>query len=264
MRRPSLPPLLLGAFGSVFLLSGCAREPSGSSTAVLGRQVVISMTVRGNIDLADDYYFVCFNVNNTSENGFTGPVPVVTDFQSGGNGFAGGAFSSFVEIHQGQPQSNFGIYSVSSNLLTPSYLGQPINGNISNGTLTFEIPLSDIASASGIAESSISSVEVNFITTNDVSTNPNDTTIKYFDALGNPELGQLNDFVTIPTAQDTTYSDSTFNDEGSDDVAAFSTSASSTNPSQTNFSSTVQVLPDQTPTTVANVDITGWTVTFNG
>ncbi|MBV9850910.1 MAG: hypothetical protein JO250_14655 [Armatimonadetes bacterium] len=265
-------------FGAALLLpAGCAKGPPGSpttGTSLTGKLLTVSLTVRGQIDPTNSYYFVVFNVNNTSRNGFTGPVPVVTDFERGGNGFAGGSFSHFVEIHQGQPVqsasggNNFGIYSVDPTLLTPTVQGAPIQAQITttqspNDTLRFEIPLSALAT-NDVSVSDISTLQVNFITTNIVPTNPQDTTPKYFDAIGDPRQGQLNDFISISTAQDTTYTNTALGYAATDHVATYSTN---TGTSQTNYDSSVQVVPDQTqtqPVNIPNLNIVSWSITFSG
>ncbi len=265
------------------LPAGCAKGPAGmtSTTTGLGaggRQLVVQMQVQGSIDLSNGYYFVCFNITPSStsaplaNNGFTGPVPVITDFQSGGNGFAGGAFTTFVEIHQGQPQSSFGVYAIASDLHTVRYLGQPINASISGGTVTFQIPLADIETGSQFStgttytDADISQLEVNFINTDNISSNPQDTTPKNFDALGDPLSstvgGGLNGFVTIPATQDTTYQSGTFSQEGPNDVATFTPSASATG--QTNFDNAVQLYSPQTSAVATRLDITNWSITFTG
>ena len=100
-------------------------------------------------------------------------------------------------------------------------------------------------------------------------TDPNNTSIvKNFDALGDPRLGQLNAFVTLQTAQDTTYSNDTLGgSEPANDVATYATNTSG---SQTDFSSSVQVVPDQTPAGIANLDIAdvsslpAWSIEIRG
>jgi hypothetical protein len=107
---------------------------------------------------------------------------------------------------------------------------------------------------------------VNFINTDNISNNPQDTTPKDFDALGNPLSstagGGLNGFVTIPATQDTTYQNGTFGQEGADDVATFAPSASATG--QTNYDSAVQLYSPQTSSAAADLDITNWSITFTG
>ncbi len=274
----------LGGAALALLPAGCARGPSGTTSTGTGgisgggRQLTVQMQVRGNVDLANDYYFVCFNITPAStgaplaRNGFTGPVPVITDFESGGNGFAGGAFTTYVEIHQGQVQSSFGVYAIGADLHTTRYLGQPVNANISGGTVTFQIPLAYIEAGSNFfngntyTDASISQLEVNFINSDNISNNPQDTTPKDFDALGNPlssiGSGGLNGFVTIPATQDTTYQNGTFGQEGPDDVATFTPGASAT--SQTNYDNSVQLYSPQSSPVAANLDIINWSITFTG
>ncbi len=274
-------PFWTGLGAALLLLpAGCAKGPPGSPTGggsnITGRQLIISMTVRGNIDLANDYYYAVFNVNGATRNGFTGPVPVVTDFERGGNGFAGGAFCLYVECHQGAGTTTgtpLGIYGVDSTLLTPTYIGPPVQESVNGGTFQVQIPLADIATAyanqtgTSFTESDITNLEVNFIATNVVPVNPQSTSVKYFDALGDPRLGQTNAFVTIPTTQDTTYTNDTLGgQEPTEDVATYSPG---TNTSQTDYSSSVQVVPDQSPANIANLDIAdaggpAWSIEIRG
>ena len=268
MTRHSLPAFLGAA---LFLLpSGCAKGPSGSPTgggsSITGRLLIVTMTVRGQIDPTNDYYFVLFNVNNTARNGFTGPVPVVTDFERGGNGFAGGNFSHYVEVHQnaGPPSAsgstNFGFYGIASDLLTtsgPAGLIQALftSTNAPNDTLTFEIPLSSLAT-SDISAANISNLEVNFIATDKVPINPQDTSTKNFDALGDASGGGgLNDYATIYVGTNVNGTDA------ANDVASY---APATNSPQ-NVPYSVDSNQNQTqPSNIPNLDITNWSVTFSG
>ena len=81
----------------------------------------------------------------------TGPVPVVA--VPYGNGFAAGAFTNYVEYHNGQPGgTNFGFWTISSDLLTPSYLGSSspylVTSQAGSNTFTVQIPLAALATAS--------------------------------------------------------------------------------------------------------------------
>ena len=276
MIRTPLPALL----GVALLLMpvGCAKGPSGSPSggSVTGKQLFITMRVRGQVDLANDFYYVVFNVNGTPINGFTGPVPVVTDFQRSGNGFAGGAFTCYVLCHQNQPQgSNFSVNAISADLLTPRYLARPVQESVAGNTLSFQVPLADIAAATAaqtgasFTEAQISTLQVNFITTNVNPVNPQDTTTKYFDALGAPpttgSINSVNNFVTLSTAQDTTYTNAIgVTPEQPNDVATYTG-----NVTQGSLSA-VQIVPDQTPPAIANLDIAdagglpAWSVEIRG
>ena len=222
----------------------------------MGRQMVVTVKVRGKVDLENDYYYVVFNVNGVPRNGFTGPVPVVTDFQRGGNGFAGGAFTCFVEGHRGEPQgSDFGIYRIGSDGLSRTYQSAPLEESVSGDTLSFRLPLSVLASASGLSEAQVTTLQVNIIATDVVPTSPNDTTNKDFDALGDPRTGDTDDFVTLSTRQATTYNNfSSVTPEGPGDVASYDGDGH------------ISVVPGQdgptakVPANITALDIVDWTI----
>ena len=267
MQRNFLPAVL----GAMLLLTpgGCAKGPSGSPTnggggggGITGRLLVVTMTVRGQIDPTHDYYFVLFNDNNASRNGFMGPVPVVTDFQSGGNGFAGGNFSHYVEVHQnaGPPSStgdtDFGFYSIGTDLLTRSAPGELIQAlitttNSPNDTLTFQIPLSSLAT-SDISASALSNLEINFIATDNVPVNPQDTTTKNFDSLGDARAGgELNAFATVYVGTNAAGTDP------ANDVATYTPATNS--PAMVPYT----VSPGQATPAIADLDITNWSISFS-
>lgn len=259
---------LRAVLGTALLLlpAGCAKGPNGPlGNTGLGKQLVITMTVRGQIDLVNDYYFVVFNVNDIARNGFTGPVPVVTDFERSGNGFGGGAFTAFVECHQGQGQgASFSINAISSDLLTPTYIGQPTQATVSGNTFQFTIPLAAIAQASSmstgtsISEGQIQNLEINFINTNVVPVDPQFTGVKYFDALGDPTANSTNDFIQISPGENTQYMNATsppVEQEG--DVATYDGAGN------------IAVVQGQGPTdtppaAISNLDIINWTLSING
>ncbi len=248
---------IMAALSSVGSVRAAPPRPSGGG---LGRQIVVTLRVRGRVDLTNDYYYALFNVNGQSRNGFSGPVPVVTDFQRGGNGFAGGAFTLFVEGHQGEPRgSDFGLYAAGPDLRSRSYLGSPIQESVSGDTLTFRMPLAAIAQASNLPESQILTLQVNFVATNVVPVNPQDTTIKYFDSLGDPRDGDLNAYLTLSPAQATTYRNFTsVRPEAPGDVASYGGPGG------------VTVVPgqdgptDKVPAALTAIDIVDWTLEIRG
>jgi len=227
--------------------------------------LVVTVTVAGGMDPVDDYYYVLFS-NSGDTQGSTGPVPVVAP--PWGNGFAAGTFTSYVEFHSPQPNgSDFGIYSVvPGSINSPNagaYQGQPINAQISNNTITFQIPLSALAT-SAIPAQSIKYVQVNFLATNVVPTDPNYSGSKYFDALGDSvQPSSVDDFITIPVSQSAVFQNGQggLSQEPTGDVA----SASSNNSFVNIPDSASDVLSGTSPTppatgTAADLDIVNWSL----
>ena len=175
----------------LLLPAGCAKSPGGGSTSpVSGPQLIVTMTVAGNIN-PSYYYYVLFNVNNTpgpNNSSVTGPVPVVA--APYGNGYAAGAFTNYVEYNSGQPGgTNFNYYAVDPTLFNSQVLGQSrlIQAQASGNTLTFQLPLAYLATSS-VTAAQINSLQVNFITTNVVPPNGQNISVpKYFDALYPPQ-----------------------------------------------------------------------------
>jgi hypothetical protein len=177
--------------------AGCAKSPAGGGTSpASGPQLLISLTLGTQPTTTINtnyYYYILFNVNNTPgpvSSGPTGPVPVVTNADFVGNGYAAGAFSHYVEFHIPQPGSNngFDYYPVNADLVTPEQPtpGQLIAATTDGVTLSFRIPLAYLA-ASGVSADDINRLEINFVTTNfipGVGTEP--TTPKYLDSLSVP------------------------------------------------------------------------------
>jgi hypothetical protein len=245
--------------------AGCAKSPPNSVSGS-GPQLIVSMTVEGGLDPVDDYYYVLFtNTGNTNSNS-GGPVPVVAP--PWGNGFAAGTFTGYVEFHTNQPGgSDFGIYSEPSadysSSSTGNYVGQPINEQVSSNTITFQIPLSALATST-IPTSSIQDLQVNFVNTDVVPTDPNYSGSKYFDALGDSvEPSSANDYITIPVTQSATFQNGQGGlvDEPTGDVA----SATSSNSFVNIPDSASDVLPGTTVTppatgTAGDLDIVNWSI----
>ncbi len=191
VRRTLISWPLLAAL--LLLPAGCAKSPStGSSSPVSGPQLLVTMTVAGNIN-PNYYYYVLFNVNNTpgpNNTSVTGPVPVVTSADNTGNGYAAGAFTNYVEYNGGVPGgTNFNYYVVDKTLFNSQPLGTGylIQKQASGNTLTFQIPLSALATST-VSATAISSLQVNFIATNVVPQSGQSlSTPKYFDALYPPQ-----------------------------------------------------------------------------
>ncbi len=225
--RPLLVLLLL-------LPTGCAKSPSsGSTSPVSGPQLIVSMTVAGNIN-PNYYYYILFNVNNTpgpSNTSVTGPVPVVA--APYGNGYAAGAFTNYVEYNSGVPGgTNFNYFApiANTNLLQSVTLGQGklIQPQVVNSNeLVFQLPLAYLATSTVTADQ-INTLEINFIATNVVPVNgQNITTAKYFDCLYPPQQAG-NSYATLlvrdasGTLLTKNYTNATSGvNEGSGDVAQY-------------------------------------------
>ncbi len=217
-----LLPLLAGL---LLVPAGCAKSPSGiSGNSTSGPQVTVSMTVAGTLN-PNYYYFILFNATGAVAGAKpVGPIPVFA--APYGNGFAAGAFTNYVQYHNGQPGgTNLGFWTISSDLLTPSYLGSSspylVQSEVGSNTFTVQIPLADLANA-GTPAAAIQNLEVNFIATN-VLPPPSDTlTAKYVDALYPTNVsGNLNSFVIIPTTQSGIYQNSDQNIEPAGDVTQY-------------------------------------------
>ena len=249
---PLLAALLL-------LPAGCAKSPStGGSSPVSGPQLIVTMTVAGNIN-PNYYYYVLFNVNNTPGPGITsvtGPVPVVA--APYGNGYAAGAFTNYVEYNGGVPGgTNFNFYAVDSTLFNsePLGVGYLIQHQAVGNTLTFQLPLADLATPS-VSAADINSLQVNFVATNVVPANgQNITTAKYFDALYPPQQAG-NSYVNliIRDASQTLLANTFTNvgsgvNEGAGDVAQY-----------VNGAPVIVTGTTSDGVTTNDLDITGWTI----
>lgn len=255
-----LCPLLLLP---LVLTAGCAKSPSGGGASpVSGPQLLITMTVAGNIN-PNDYYYILFNVNNTpgpTGTSVTGPVPVVVSADNTGNGYAAGAYTNYVEYNGGQPSggTNFNYYAVSANLFQSQPLGpgQLIRKNTAGNTLTFQLPLAYLATTNVTADQ-INTLQINFITTNTVPQSvQNLATPKYFDALYPPS--QSSSYVTVIVR----------NPGGAVQTRTFTNTDSGVNEAAGDVAQYVSNVPvivgGTTPDGVAtaDLDITGWTISL--
>ena len=179
--------------------SGCAKSPS-TLPGTSGTQLIITMTVAGKIN-PSYVYFILFNPV-AQANQTTGPIPVVGI--PWGNGFATGQFTAFLRYDPSQPNSGYGMYQVvpGTNLLQFSPLAAPtqftpVATEPNQNQLQFQIPLSAIPT-NGVTASNL---QINFLTTDRIVTNPNDPGTKHIDALGDTRLSsQINSFITVPTS----------------------------------------------------------------
>ncbi|MDR3707454.1 MAG: hypothetical protein P4L33_04075 [Capsulimonadaceae bacterium] len=224
-------------------MAGCAKYPSSSSTSSASA-LLVSMTVAGVID-PNSYYFVVFNTSNDSA-GASGPTPVVAP--PWGNGFVSGAATHFVEYHGNLAADGYEIYRFVAGTSLQQYTAVGVPSQVTtisstSNTIQFRIPLSVLATSTILA-GAITNIQINFLTTDRIPVNPQDTSPKLFDALGNSNYGsgQLNDYITISTTTGATYNNSYENIEPAGDVQ------------QTNGSG------GYSQYNAPNLDITGWSV----
>jgi len=205
VRQVILPTILATGLLAV---SGCAKSPS-TLPASSGTQLIITMTVAGHINPGYTY-FVLFNPV-AQANQTTGPIPVVGI--PWGNGFATGAFTAFLRYDPSQPNSGYGMYQVvpGTNLLSFAPLAAPtqftpVSNEPNQNQLQFQIPLSAIPTGGVTA----TNLQINFLATDRIVTNPNDPGTKHIDALGDTRLSsQINSFITVPTATSGLFNNST-------------------------------------------------------
>ncbi len=173
----------------LMLSTGCARFPDTPAQQGV-RRLIIEMQVAGRIR-PEYHYFVLFNLSN-DPTGQAGPVPVL--IPPWGNGFAGGAFTHFMRFDRFQPQARYALYRVvpDTNLSVFQFIGVPLVvepvGADSN-RLRLEIDITQFIPDPDEARE-MRFIQMNFIATDRVPLDPNDTAPKVSDALGPPGLGQ--------------------------------------------------------------------------
>ena len=241
------------ALAATAVAGGCARFPAGTNSAT-GPQLIISMTVAGQINPTDFYFVVINNANDTT--GTAGPTPVIAE--PWGNGFVAGAATQFVEYNGSLPGDGYAVYQFipGTNLqqftaVSPPTQDTPVTTG--SNTLEFRIPLSEVAT-SNIPASSITSLQINFINTNLLPVDSTNTFFpagtKLFDALGSTPSSEVSGYFTISTTQGGSYSNSTL---GTDDVAGGTLTALGGG-----------AIQPYTQGDANNLDITSWSVQVSG
>ena len=192
-------------------LAGCARFPSTSPTT--GKQLVITMTVRGRISPVDPanpgirrYYFVAIDNDGDAR---TGPWAAIFP-PYGGNGWVTSAdahnsvgLTSFIRYDAANPNGFlYGVLPGSFFLNTtppqPLIRSELIGGG---ATLRFVVDFSQIAT-SAIPADQITQLDINFINTNSLPVTGQFDPNRQWDALG--PSGQ--NYVSIDTTTDRLYS----------------------------------------------------------
>ena len=192
-------------------LTGCAKFPTTPPTS--GKQLVLTMTVRGRIEPIDNldpgitrYYFIAID-NDNDDN--TGPWAAIFP-PYGGNGWVTSVdavnsvgMTSFAEYDAANPDGF--IYDVlpGSFFLNTSSPEPPIRSELLEGgtTLRFIVDFTQIAT-SAIPSDDITSLNINFITTNALPVDGRFVPGREWDALG--PSGQ--NYVTVDTTNDRLYS----------------------------------------------------------
>lgn len=218
--------LLLGA-GLASGLS-CARYPQQPSSVTPGtrKRLIISMTVRGEIQPSDAQvpYYYFFLINRTDDAAAAGPVPVVIGPQWG-NGFAapapqpadGQGFVGFVRYDRFQGQSGYGVYTLQNP--TTGVLQKPIDPQLQ----FFPLGPPDVAQTLQRGEKQLyfelnldrlpnpeaRFLQINFVATNNIPQGVDENAPKSWDALGNgADTDTINAWVRIDTTQNITIRNS--------------------------------------------------------
>lgn len=204
------------ALSAALALNGCARTPEGASINA-PNQLLVQVTVNGQVN-PNRFYFFAMNATDSS-NTSQGPVPVVSC--PWGNGWGAGVITHYVQIGGPNQPGQYGVYRFeqtgdpATQLLNPTYMGQPISFDNFQGTSTFRFALNldQIQTSAGTPASVLN---INIISTDRLPLNPQDCSTKLVDALG-PGTG--NNFVTIPVTASRIFRDEELNQpEGSGDV----------------------------------------------
>ena len=193
-------------------LAGCSKFPNKAVTT--GKQLVITMTVRGRINPLDEldpsvrrHYFVAIDVDNNSDIGpWAAAYPPY-----GGNGWVTSSdaensrgLTSYIQYDAANPDGY--IYGVlpGSYFLNTSAPQPVIRSEIlDNGaTIRFVVDFSQIATSS-ISADQISQININLITTNILAVGGQFVEGRQWDGLG--PSGQ--DYVTIDASKDRVYRD---------------------------------------------------------
>lgn len=206
MKTQKITYLLIGT-ALLFTLCGCAKFPS--TTGTTGRQLVVTLKVRGKISPVDAesanvlrHYFIAFD-NENNQN--VGPLAALyppyggTGWVTSQNAQQSVGLTSFIQYDAANPQGL--LYGVlpGSYFLNRTQPQPPINYEIIEGgsTIKFIVDLSQLATAT-IPVNKVKQLNVNFITTNSLpNANQLDPT-RQIDGLG--FSGQ--DYVTIDTTTD--------------------------------------------------------------
>lgn len=174
---------------AVLILSGCAKFPEQTPAPVSKDRLVITLTYAAPLN-PDFFYYIAIDLDGDPR---TGPMPALT--RPWGNGWGvpfdetlGSRIDIFVEVFR-QSAQVFRIQVFQPPYTTQS-LGPPLD-------LSFPQPnqVRVALDLRQISDPPPERLELNFISVNELKTNPNDNTPRTgFDALG----PSGNDFISIP------------------------------------------------------------------
>ena len=171
---------LVIVFAATLIASGCAKAPTGGPGSI--RRLVIEMQVAGVINPNYFYYVAIDNDGDPSD----GPAAVIAS--PWGNGWGTGSITHYVQFDNSLPQGGYGLFRIpDASLLGKIYLGPPVNfitPGPSGDTLRFTVDLDALVIAPQTTGNDIQSLEINFIATDVVPTDPAFVGPRQWDALG--------------------------------------------------------------------------------
>lgn len=196
---------MLVGLAILFTLAGCAKFPSTAPTT--GKQLVLTLKVRGRINVSDPNYHYFIAIDNDGDPN-TGPWAAVVP-PYGGNGWVTSqdaahskGLTSFIQYDASNTEGY--IYGVlpGSYFLNVSSPQPPITAQLLDGgaTLQVVVDLSQVATSS-IPVDSIKQLDINFITTNALPVNGDYVAGRIWDGLG--PSGQ--NYVDVDTTTDRLY-----------------------------------------------------------
>jgi hypothetical protein len=202
---------LIVVFAATLAACGCARAPQGGPGSV--RRLVVEMQVAGIINPNYFYYVAIDNDGDAND----GPQAIVGP--PWGNGWGTGSITHYVQFDNSLPQGGYGLFRIpDASLLGKIYLGPPVNfitPGPSGNTLRFTIDLDDLAIAPQTTGNDIQSLEINFIATDVIPTDPAFVGPRQWDALGDHSS---NTFLRLNITPGTIVSNDTEGIETANDV----------------------------------------------
>jgi hypothetical protein len=214
LARLSTPVLV----GFILLSGGCAKSPSGGpSTPTAPDRLAVSMTLQQNVN-PRYYYSFAFDDDNNSNDGpaaIVGTTPLA-------NGVVGGSFTVLVQYRGGQ----FTVYRRTLLAAGTESLDRAVNPFVTapvpatGNTISFVLDLNaTTVSGARLFNANATSLDTNFVTTDDRRLNPTDNRPKNFDALA-PQPFISNQYTTFRIGGNQTFTNRSDVGEPSGDVKA--------------------------------------------